>query len=410
MYKYFKELEDPNNFSIYLKKINYANETKYHIQKLTLDNININKTLNKDLELLKMLISGINIKFLKNYMTYEEQINYYNFFAYKNEEARYYLENHNLNLNITDFKDMLKTYSTLSNYLIDFFPEYKKTIIEIKQKLLKTIKEIDEKSTIIIEKVNNSKFVFPNAWFITPNGYLYNTGGENGHKEGNLIYPFHHIIKQALYNNKLVPENITLQKINSILKRGYVTQLEFDHYANLIDRLPTIKTPEIEIEEEKYKKLLKMNEEEILRISNEDLPCPKRSYQKNIINLVIGHLSAEESLYKSFAKLNFSKQKNKHIKEIEKLTNSYMPDILVRYSGFHKIESQLYKTITTASINKIDAFREYLNKGWTLHLVPGIIYDQKEDKIIETNFNSYYISEYLEKKQKEYDEKILIRK
>ncbi|HPF83464.1 MAG TPA: hypothetical protein PLV83_04805 [Bacilli bacterium] len=120
---------------------------------------------------------------------------------------------------------------------------------------------------------------------------------------------------------------------------------------------------------------------------------------------MIGHLSAEDSLYKTFAKLNLSNQKIKNIKRIEELTNSYMPDILVRYSGFHKIESQLDKIITISSINEIDEFRGYIDKGWTLQLIPGIIYNQKEDEIIEMNFNSYYVNKYLEKKEKEYNGK-----
>lgn len=410
MYKYFKELENPSDFNIYLKEVNSTKENYYYyVQNIPFNSINISKILNKNLEFIKMLTTGMNIKFPKTYMTYEEYISFYDFFTYRNEEADYYIDNYSLNLNIIDFKNMLKTYSVLSNYLIEFFPEYKERITKIKQDVLKIAKEIDEKSTIVIEKPNNSKHTFPNAWFITPNGYLYNTGGKNGHKEGNLIYPFYHIIKQALYNNKIVPEYNNLQQIKCILKRGYVTQSDFNYYANLIDKLPTIKTPEVELEEEKYKKLLEMSEEEFLKIDYDDLPHPERSYQRNIITLVTGHLSAEESLYKSFTKFNSSNKKINHIKKIEELTNLYMPDILVRYSGFHKIESQLDKVITTSSINKIDGFKSYLDKGWTLQLIPGIIYDEKEDKIVEMNFNSYYIDKYLEKKQKEYTGKILIK-
>ncbi|HPF83465.1 MAG TPA: hypothetical protein PLV83_04810 [Bacilli bacterium] len=283
MYKYFKELENPNDFYIYLKKIDYINKNEYYIKNIPLDGINIDKVLIKELEFIRMLILGMNKKISKYNMTYEEYMRFYDFFTLRDENANYYLDNHSLNLNTTDLRHILQMYSILSNPLIDFFPEYKERISKIKQDILKIIKQIEEKSTIIIEKKAELKYILPNAWFITPYGYLYNTGGENGHKEGNLIYPFHNLIKQALYNNKLVPETNTLEKINSILKRGYVTQLEFDYYAHLIYRVPTIKTPEVELEEEKYKKILEMDEEEFLKIDYENLPCPERSYQKILL-------------------------------------------------------------------------------------------------------------------------------
>lgn len=408
MYKYFKELDKPNNYHIYLNNKYDNKDDIYHINNISINNIFINKEFNHDYKLLNSLINGMNINLPLNYMTYEEYELFYDFFNFRDDDdLSYYNDN---SINIVDFIYQLDKYTKLANYLIDFFPEYKNEIIKAQQNLKNIVKEYNSKSQIIIEKNKTSIHTLPNAWFITLNGYLYNTGGSNGHKEGNLIYPFFYIIKKSLDNNQEVPNIENLKQIKNILNRGFVSQSEFQRYANLIDELPTIKTAEVELEEKKYQRIISLSIEEFKKIKKEDLPTPKRSYQRNILNLVVGHLSAEDSLYKSFIKLNNSDNKKEHIKKIADMTNLYIPDILVRYSGFHKIESQVNKTITTSSINKIDEFKDYLDKGWQLQLIPGIIYDEREDIIEEMNFNSYYIDQYLENKQKEYDGKILIKR
>ena len=88
-----------------------------------------------------------------------------------------------------------------------------------------------------------------------------------------------------------------------------------------------------------------------------------------------------------------------------------LKDILIRFSGFHKIESTVDNTITTCSLNGITEFSEYLEKGWNLHIIPGIIYDKNLDKLVEVDFNEYFISKHLDNEIENYEGKgkILIK-
>ena len=43
------------------------------------------------------------------------------------------------------------------------------------------------------------EYRWPKSWYITPNGYLYNSGGDTGHKEGNLVYPFKRVFKKLFF-------------------------------------------------------------------------------------------------------------------------------------------------------------------------------------------------------------------
>ena len=157
-----------------------------------------------------------------------------------------------------------------------------------------------------------------------------------------------------------------------------------------------------------------MNDKEYNKAKNDPefkWPEPERSYQKNLITLIIGHLAAETSLYSSFIKLNESLYKNKLIAQLNTLAMNDLKDILIRFSGFHKIESTVDNTITTCSLNGITEFSEYLEKGWNLHIIPGIIYDKNLDKLVEVDFNEYFISKHLDNEIENYEGKgkILIK-
>ena len=88
-----------------------------------------------------------------------------------------------------------------------------------------------------------------------------------------------------------------------------------------------------------------------------------------------------------------------------------LDDVLVRYCGFHKISSVVDKTITTSSLNAIENLKLYLDKGWTIDIIPGIVYDRVKDKVEDVNFNSYFVSDILNKSLNEYNGKgkILIK-
>lgn len=128
------------------------------------------------------------------------------------------------------------------------------------------------------------------------------------------------------------------------------------------------------------------------------------------MKLTIGFYDAKLSLYRSFEKINISKRKAEIAKKIEASTLQSKEELLIRFSGFHKIES-CEKKITTSSLYGIRNFQEYLNKGWDLYIVPCIGYDKIVDDIFEMNINEYFISNFLDKELENYKGKgkVLIR-
>lgn len=227
-------------------------------------------------------------------------------------------------------------------------------------------------------------YKWPDAWFITPNGYLYNTG--SGHKQGNLIYPYNHIYESFMGDKNLVVINNN-EEINNILKRNYITWAEFRNFSNLPYTFPSVLTKENMYTIDFYN-----------TISNDE----------KLITLIIGHLAAENALYNSFIKINQSNNKKEIIKQINKMD---ITDILVRFSGFNKVETSLERTITTSSLNSIREFNEYLKKGWNLHIIPGVIYNPELDKLIEVDFDTPIINRYLDNELNNYHGKgnVIIR-
>ena len=70
----------------------------------------------------------------------------------------------------------------------------KKTIckdLNVRKLICEMIKDYDKYDDIISlsDGTHGRIYSWPDSWFITPNGYLYNTG--SGHKQGNLLYPYY---------------------------------------------------------------------------------------------------------------------------------------------------------------------------------------------------------------------------
>lgn len=422
MYKYFHELENQKAFKTYLIRKSFDKE-----QDLSMKNIFFSDSLLKKLSelfpkinIVDKLIIALNEELITNTPTYNllPYDTWFNMECFFNDKDEYYLEsNHYLrekiDLTSWNLQYILEKISKMISYLINFYPNYKEFLLNTQKEIKIILNEFSIKSTIKIPPKSDGETVnWPNAWYITPNGYLYNTG--LGHQTGNLIYYFYYVICDYLKHNKNIPNISYYSKINNILKRGYITYGEFQNYSHLAYNLPTIITPEVEHDIVRYKNILKMNDKEYNKAKNDPefkWPEPERSYQKNLITLIIGHLAAETSLYSSFIKLNESLYKNKLIAQLNTLAMNDLKDILIRFSGFHKIESTVDNTITTCSLNGITKFSEYLEKGWNLHIIPGIIYDKNLDKLVEVDFNEYFISKHLDNEIENYEGKgkILIK-
>ena len=77
------------------------------------------------------------------------------------------------------------------------------------------------------------------------------------------------------------------------------------------------------------------------------------------------------------------------------MTNNEVNDIFVRCCGFHKVESQLKKTITTSDVNYKDLFKEYIDKGWNVVFIPPIIIKRDLGVISELDMESPFVKKYM---------------
>lgn len=422
MYKYFSELENLSNFKTYLLREPFDKNQDCSIREIpfSIDFLKQLETLfpklNKIDKLIIALDENLILKTPKyNLFPYESLLDCGHFFQNRDEnycQTQYDLKE-NIKLTSWDLHLLLDEMLLYIPYLTSFYPDYQDFLLNAQKEIQKSLVTLNLKSTIKNPSKSDSKMlIWPDAWYITPSGYLYNTGF--GHTQGNLKYQLYMVIYESLKQNKKIPNINNSQHIADILKRGYITYNEFEHYSHLMYKLPTVITPEVEHDRECYKNMLKLSKKEIEKLihsSKINWPHPERSYQKNLITLIIGHLAAESSLYSSFSRINESSHKKEIIEKLQNLTANDIRDVFVRFCGFHKIESIIDKTITTSSLNGITEFSEYLKKGWNLHIVPKIIYDKYNDELSQLDFNSYFVNKHLDNELAKYEGngKILIK-
>lgn len=192
MYKYFHQLDTPNDFIVLLLKCNYLEDGFYSVESsLTLDFCIKNVNLFTNLRKIDNLIESLFYEMIEN------------------KNRLYYFDD----------------YEKLS-VIFDYFN--KEEYEEMKK----------EKDNLQLKK-------------------------------GNLSYPYEDILDR-LKNSQELPLIDNHNKIRNILKRGYVEAVEFKNYANLEYEIPTV-------------------------ITTDSSPVYqfRKSYQKNIATLVIGHLAAE---------------------------------------------------------------------------------------------------------------------
>lgn len=433
MYKYFKELERPNEFKIHMIRCDRSSTSLRLNSKIDIDFINKYKNLFERLKVINKIIdSSVSLENIDDIGGNVTSI------IEKKGEGDLISDNEVI-FRSQEFSWWLYDYLEYCNYIINIYPNLKEFIQDTISMIKKARDEIEMKNKIEFPKLSKGVLdIYPNAWYITPTGYLYNTG--LGHQEGSLSYPYYHVLKALEKGGNIINKNY-LCEIEKIIKRGYVDASQYKNYANRMLKFPKVYIDEI-IGIEKYKevydsiyfdkrrkelevqankqinrwyfnKIKKENNpayfEKIVKIEATDETVDDeiinsviakgfepffRSYQKNIKTLIIGYLAALSCLYKTFSTLNDSTRKKELAEELYKLEKD---ELFVRFLGFHKVSSVLDKTITTSSIESIEHFKEYLDNGWTLDIVPKIIYDERTDRLVEADHNSYYIRKYLDK-------------
>lgn len=225
------------------------------------------------------------------------------------------------------------------------------------------------------EKIEN--YLIPNCYYINSQGILYNCFGKEGHKEANLMYTY-----------KLIKDSFRDRKYVSLIGDGKISLQK-----KLLEELNT------------YKRILKTNSVtridvmKYIHLDFCDLNDPL------IVELLIGIISSKIILLNKFIELeNTSNNKTNDIEKIIDLSKDDIKDVLVRYCGFHKIESMKRKTITTSSLD-LNSFINYFDNGWIIDIVPKISLCNVDDELYRT----IVVDKFLEKNP-QYDDKIKIRK
>lgn len=420
MYKYYKELENPEAYKIYLRKIKWRLSSNSTItQDLSLEFVKKHCDLFYKLKELDKLILGHNEKFdFPLFMEGNKQGILWGFYAYleklQQDREEYGSEEINLITNTSDLFEKLREYDVYCNYFIDLYPNLANYFKDIQSLIQNALKE--SKVSVTLPPENEIvEYQMPNAWFLTPNGFLYNPDGKigdayKGHKGGNLHAAYNYV-ESLFEKNEPIPETSYNEEINLIMERGYVLEAQFQSYANLCYQFPSILTKDIINTLEYGRNIWKMEEENRQSFKRIDLPNHEhlsiktdvsqnlkieinfsklsRSYQPKILQLYIGLLQAIDSLNASFRILNTSNHKKELLEKIygfswdseEKYLNT-----LIRFNGFHKVESSERK-ITTSSLNGVELFKAYLEKGWDLYIVPPIMYDSHFDDVVEFDFS-----------------------
>jgi hypothetical protein len=278
---------------------------------------------------------------------------------------------------------LLKFYSRALSLAMQLCTEIEDVWKKISFQLVSALKDIENYFTIKYEEpVKVAKNVkLPNAWYITSYGDLYNTGGKRGHKETNLVYPYESITRSFLENQSIVGiSDGLLRKRLKIISNGYIDKFDFVDYLNYAYDMPSIQT------------------------SDDYHYLDKKSYELRIVKIILGVVSAEAGLYHFFENIQeYTYNPKGELDKLRYMVRNDMRDILVRCSGFYKIESAINKTITTSSLKPFEDLYEYIIRGWNVCTIPPIIVNREKGIVEELDTTSPIVEKYIDSDIKKYE-------
>ena len=248
MIKYYKELENPSNFTIPLIKYNLMTKCSREIEKDDIPTKFIDRyaRLLEAIREVDFLVKSIDIEKMRERLgrkIHIEEAGIYSNETYSEayacleelDEIKYYLsEQKKIEYKLSNISFMIKLYDEALSKVIFMFPGIKKNWMEITQLFSSVLEELESYNTIIYKQAPRVpvNLTLPNAWYITPYGDLYNTGEKGGHKETNLIYSLQHI-------ERVIPNKLSIEKTQKeILKRGnellkwFIDYYDFSTYLN----------------------------------------------------------------------------------------------------------------------------------------------------------------------------------
>lgn len=374
MIKYFKELENRNNYYLPLVENSMNTSTDIYNFKLPISFYEKYKQIFIDIKTLNIFIKTLDINKLNffNY-TYEELDSLIVQVQGIKEDSWIIKEMEKIIVSDRDIVYNLRYYIDVIRVLIDLYPNntiYKEMLNRFENAYKET-----EKYRKIECKVSNIRDVYlPDAWFITPYNDLYNTGGPGGHKETNMVYSFENIVKECINGNSLIGTSSKLiNEKRKIEQNKSINRVNFKKYLHC--------------------------EYEFVSLDKDKNYFERTTHDKHIIDTVKGVISAEAGLYAFFENLQkYCKNPKKELEKILELTKNDFNDILVRCCGFHKVESMVEKTITTSIVNYQEEFSEYIANGWKSEFIPPIIIRRDIGDVAELDMDSFIVKKVLSKK------------
>lgn len=365
MVKYFNMLENRKEFFLALIN-NQKREEIYSFNcNIPISYIKKYSNLFEKTEFLIDIYKNFDINqwFDKNvYINYEKVCSVLNEFENIKEEIDWILEDYKkIDCTSKAIQDYLYLIERLSYIYMDLFPNEREFYALLNKTILEAIEELKIISTVKCKSNKGVNIYQPDAWYITPNNYLYNAG-EDGHKSRDLTFNYNRLVR-LIVNNEIDLSNHDISssyfnELEEIKENGYITASQFKVYLNYISQPVYLNS-----------------------VSGMPITMDKRT-----IKLVSGIINAQQYFYKFFEDLFINtKSPISEINKIMKWTKNDIGDILVRCCGFHKIESMLEKTITTSCVDYEIQFEEYIKKGWKIQFVSPIIINQKLGEVEKYN-------------------------
>lgn len=377
MIKYFKELENREEYYLALVNVEDNGKKEVYDYRIPLSFIEKYSEIFKQGDLLINIFNRFNIDewFKKNiYIDYENACSVSSEFESIEEEIYWILDEYKkIDFSSKAIENYLYLIKRLSFIYIDLFPKNKEYYTSLNKTIIEAINELKKYMTIQYEQNKKDNVYQPDAWYITPNGYLYNVG-KYGHKGRDLSFNYNRIKYSINYNENVLETHKTsdgyLNMSKEIKEKGYITAGQFKNFLNYISQ-PVY-----------------------LEYIN-GIPVTR---ERHIIELILGIINAKACFYRFFEDLYiYTESPQNEIEKIIDWTNDDIGDILVRCCGFHKVESTQTKTITTSLINYESEFSDYINNGWTIRFIPPIIINKDKKNIEEYDSDFLIIRQLLKK-------------
>lgn len=376
MIKYFKELENRKAYYLALVNVEDNGSKEVYDYRIPISFFEKHSEIFKQGDLLVNIFNRFNIDewFSRNiYNNYENACSASSEFESIKEEIYWILDDYKkININSKDIENYLYLLKRISILYTDLLPHNNEFYLMFNKKIKSALLDLNSIKTIEYEFDKVENIYQPDAWYITPNGFLYNAG-KYGHKSRDLAFNYKRIISSICSNSYFENHEISNEyfKIASDMKnRGYITAGQFQLFLNYISQPSYLEKVD-------------------------GIPVTR---DRNINQLVIGIVNAQGCLYKFFEDLCiYTDDPIIEIRKLIEMTNNDIGDILVRCCGFHKVESTQTKTITTSLINYESEFSDYINNGWTIRFIPPIIINKDKKNIEEYDSDFLIIRQLLKK-------------